>query len=164
MIFRSAHRFAAVRTLMLAALSITPRKFGIWMMLAALWLCASGSLSAQTFTTLHSFVGTDGRPPVEVPVQASNGNLYGTTEVGGANVCIGDVTHSNPHGKNVGCGTVFEITPSGTLTTPYNFCSQSGCADGSGPSALPYPGDAMIIGDDSNQQSRFDGGGGYRGN
>jgi hypothetical protein len=31
------------------------------MMLAALWLCGSASLPAQTLTTLHSFDGTDGR-------------------------------------------------------------------------------------------------------
>ena len=55
-----------------------------------------------------------------MPVQATNGNLYGTTREGGVNVCIGDITHSNPHGKNIGCGTVFEITPNGTLTTLYN--------------------------------------------
>jgi uncharacterized protein (TIGR03437 family) len=34
-----------------------------------------------------------------------------------------------------GGGTAFKITPSGTLTTLYDFCSQSVCADGSGPSA-----------------------------
>jgi uncharacterized repeat protein (TIGR03803 family) len=66
-------------------------------------------------TTLHSFDGTDGcNPSNGALVQATNGNLYGTTGACGAN----------------GFGTVFEITPSGTLTTLYNFCSQSGCADG----------------------------------
>jgi len=75
------------------------------------------SLSAQTFTTLHNFEGTDGYNPVRGLVQATNGDLYGTTSLGGAN----------------GYGTVFKITPSGTLTTLYNFCSQSGCADGAEP-------------------------------
>ena len=28
-------------------------------------------------------------------------------------------------------GTIFKITPSGTLTTIYNFCSQPNCTDGS---------------------------------
>ena len=32
-------------------------------------------------------------------------------------------------------GTVFKITPSGTLTTLYSFCSKSGCADGAYPHA-----------------------------
>jgi uncharacterized repeat protein (TIGR03803 family) len=31
------------------------------------------------------------------------------------------------------CGTVFEITASGTLTTVYNFCSQPTCTDGASP-------------------------------
>src|ERR1019366_7834316 len=56
-------------------------------------------------------------------VQATNGYLYGTTEFGGA----------GPYGS--GGGTVFKITPSGTLTTVYSFCSQSGCADGDDPVA-----------------------------
>jgi uncharacterized repeat protein (TIGR03803 family) len=75
-----------------------------------------------TLTTLHSFDGTDGANPYAGLVQATNGDLYGTTYSGGANC-------SYP------CGTVFKITPSGTLTTLYNFCSQSGCTDGSYPRA-----------------------------
>ena len=79
------------------------------------------STNAQTFTTLHIFEGspTDGSYPEAPLVQATNGNLYGTTYTGGANAG----------------GTVFKITPDGTLTTLYSFCSQSGCADGSGPYA-----------------------------
>src|ERR1700683_4072114 len=50
------------------------------------------------------------------PIQATNGNFYGTTIFGGAN----------------GRGTVFAITAAGALTTLYNFCSLSGCGDGSG--------------------------------
>ncbi|MFZ0311774.1 MAG: choice-of-anchor tandem repeat GloVer-containing protein [Candidatus Korobacteraceae bacterium] len=66
-------------------------------------------------TTLHSFTGgSDGYAPEDGMVQATDGNLYGTTNLGGA--------HSG--------GTVFKITLSGTLTTVYNFCSQSGCTDG----------------------------------
>ena len=34
-----------------------------------------------------------------------------------------------------GAGTVFKITPSGTLTTLYSFCAQGGCTDGSDPYA-----------------------------
>jgi uncharacterized repeat protein (TIGR03803 family) len=74
------------------------------------------SLSAQTLTTLHSFDGKDGWGPIAGLVQATDGNLYGKTSGGGANVYY---------------GTVFKITPSGTLTTLYSFCSKSGCTDGS---------------------------------
>ena len=77
-------------------------------------------LSAQTFTPLHSFDGTDGAWPYAALVQATNGYLYGTTSGGGAN--------------GIG-GTVFKITPSGTLTMLYSFCSQSGCMDGDQPFA-----------------------------
>jgi uncharacterized repeat protein (TIGR03803 family) len=82
-----------------------------------------------TLTTLYSFCSqsgcTDGDGPQAALVQATNGDLYGTTIVGGAYCAsVG------------GCGTVFKITPGGTLTTLHSFCSQSGCPDGSGPGAL----------------------------
>jgi len=84
-------------------------------------LCAMTviALSAQTFTTLYSFDDTDGQYPYRL-VQATNGDLYGTASSGGVN----------------NGGTVFKITPGGTLTTLYNFCAQSGCTDG----AYPYAG------------------------
>jgi uncharacterized repeat protein (TIGR03803 family) len=88
---------------------------------AVFLLCATTAieLPAQTFATLHSFDGTDGALPPAGLIQATDGNFYGTTGIAGAN----------------SDGTVFKITPSGTLTTLYNFCSQSGCADGQNPSA-----------------------------
>ena len=83
-----------------------------------------------TLTTLHSFCSqsacADGYLPEAGLVQAAYGDLYGATLVGGAN--------AGPYGA--GGGTVFKITPGGTLTTLYSFCSQSGCRDGFGPSGL----------------------------
>src|SRR5271168_3029171 len=81
------------------------------------------SLSAQTFTTLHSFDNTDGAFILAGLIQATDGNFYGTAYEGGAN-CAPD-----------GCGTIFKITSGGALTTLYNFCSQSGCSDGYYPEA-----------------------------
>jgi uncharacterized repeat protein (TIGR03803 family) len=49
-------------------------------------------------------------------VQGADGNLYGTTAHGGAN----------------SDGMVFKLTPSGTLTTRYSFCSRVPCADEAG--------------------------------
>jgi uncharacterized repeat protein (TIGR03803 family) len=70
-------------------------------------------------TTLHNFDGADGGS-FKYLVQASGGNFYGTASRGG------NVTQCDGYG----CGTVFKITPSGTLTPIYNFCSETGCADG----------------------------------
>ncbi|MGA3039240.1 MAG: choice-of-anchor tandem repeat GloVer-containing protein [Bryobacteraceae bacterium] len=81
--------------------------------------CFSSGL--QAFTTLASFNGTDGANPQAVLVQATNGDLYATTVQGGANGSFD--------------GTVFKITPSGTLTPLYSFCSKSGCTDGANPLA-----------------------------
>jgi uncharacterized repeat protein (TIGR03803 family) len=87
-----------------------------------------------TPTTLHSFDGTDGASPGDRMVQVGNGNFYGTTFYGGnLRECFG-----------IGCGTVFKMTPSGTLTTLYDFCRKSGCADG----AVLY--DALKQGPDGN--------------
>ena len=82
-------------------------------------MMATPSAQAQTFTVLHSFDGTDGSQVFTGLVQATDGNLYGTAAGGGAN----------------GGGTVFKITPSGTLTTLYSFCSQTNCTDGYFPAA-----------------------------
>jgi uncharacterized repeat protein (TIGR03803 family) len=75
-------------------------------------------------TTLHRFDGADGAYEWAGLAQGTDGNFYGTTAYGGTSqVCNG------------GCGTVFEITPTGTLTTLYNFCPESNCADGDEPLA-----------------------------
>jgi uncharacterized repeat protein (TIGR03803 family) len=81
---------------------------------------------AQSFTTLHSFDYTDGFAPWAALVQGTDGSLYGTTYFG-AN------TFFPPCGS--GCGTVFKITPSGTLTTLYSFCPSDNCNTGSSPMA-----------------------------
>jgi uncharacterized repeat protein (TIGR03803 family) len=80
---------------------------------------------AGTFTLLDSFDATDGEYPYGAPlVQTANGDFYGTLQAGGADLslCGGS-----------GCGTFFKMTPAGTVTTLYNFCSQSNCTDGSSP-------------------------------
>ncbi len=88
---------------------------------------------AGALTTLYSFCPqgppcTGGSSPYAGLVQGTDGNFYGTTSGGGA----------------YGGGTVFEITPSGTLTMLYSFCSQTGCTDGS----VPYAG--LVQGTDGN--------------
>jgi uncharacterized repeat protein (TIGR03803 family) len=85
-----------------------------------------GTLFAMTpagkINTLYSFCSqpkcADGAVANAGLIQATNGNLYGTTNGGGAH----------------DFGTVFELTPAGKLTTVYNFCSVSGCSDGANPS------------------------------
>lgn len=64
----------------------------------------------------------DGKGPLGGLAGSANGDFYGTTQYGG--------------GSNSD-GTVFKITPSGSLTTLYAFCPESGCADGIHPEAPP---------------------------
>jgi uncharacterized repeat protein (TIGR03803 family) len=75
--------------------------------------------SAQTFTTLVNFDGGDGAHPFATVVQGADGNLYGTSDGGGAN----------------GSGEVLEIGSTGALTTLYSFCSRQSCDDGAAPAA-----------------------------
>ena len=92
----------------------------------ALPLVLASSGSAQTFTTLFSFNGANGASPSSPLIQATNGSLYGTTVgggPGGGGNCFG----------SIGCGSAFEISPTGELTTLYNFCTEGGCDDGSAP-------------------------------
>lgn len=108
----------------------------------ALLLAALSSITsrADTFKTLIIFDGTDGATPVDTPlVQGVDGNLYGTTLGGGAN----------------GAGTVFKMTPAGTVTTLYSFCSLANCVDG----AEPYGG--IVLASDGNfYGTTFQGGAG----
>jgi uncharacterized repeat protein (TIGR03803 family) len=59
--------------------------------------------AAWTLTVLHSFNGADGRYPVSALVFGQDGNLYGTTEYGGA--------------KNL--GTAFKLTKPAAKTGPW---------------------------------------------
>ncbi len=63
----------------------------------------SHSGSGWSESTIHTFTGVtnDGANPAGTPILDSSGNLYGTTYLGGN--CGG-----------LGCGTVFELTPSGS--------------------------------------------------
>jgi uncharacterized repeat protein (TIGR03803 family) len=84
-------------------------------------------------TTFYSFCSepncSDGAQPAAALVQAANGNFYGTTYAGGT---AGSSCSNYPF---TGCGTVFEITPTGKLTTLYSFCSRLDCTDGADPDA-----------------------------
>ena len=63
---------------------------------------------AQTLTILHSFTGgVDGGQPFGSLTKDKAGNLYGNTNHGG-------VENANCNINGTGCGTVFELTPSGS--------------------------------------------------
>jgi uncharacterized repeat protein (TIGR03803 family) len=150
-------------------------------------LCAATAItaSAQTFSNLFNFAGTNGNDPeFETLLQATDGHLYGTTSQGGDLTCNppsgcgtifelsreglktlhtfesnvggsftglilatdgnfygntyygGDLTCNPPYG----CGTIFKLTPSGTLTTLHQFELTDG-------TTLPWP---LVEGIDGN--------------
>src|SRR2546422_929481 len=80
-------------------------------------LMLSDRVAAQTFTTLHSFTGSDGAAPFAGLI-LSGTTLYGTANTGGSS----------------GAGTVFAINTDGTGFT--NLHSFTGGSDG----ATPYGG------------------------
>ncbi len=99
------------------------------------------------FTTLHSFsavnssyVNSDGGQPEAALTLGNDGNFYGTTVLGG----------------QAGEGTVFKITPQGSLTTLYSFSalnSKHENSDGINPEA------ALALGKDGNFYGTTYGGG-----
>ena len=71
-------------------------------------------------TTLHTFSFEEGSIPLSPLLQTSGSDFYGTTSIGGG---------GNPDVCGVGCGTVFHMSISGTVTTLHAF----GRTDGSEP-------------------------------
>jgi uncharacterized repeat protein (TIGR03803 family) len=103
--------------------------FGIASIVAVFCVATAIASPAKTFNVVANFNGKNGDVPNGPLVQGATGNFYGTTQNGGAH-------NSNQYCTGYGCGTVFEVTPTGKLTTIYNFCSQKNCADGAMPTAL----------------------------
>ncbi len=93
--------------------------------------------SGSAYTMLHPFTGgADGARPNSALFVGSDDNFYGTTLLGG------DTASANC--KPTGCGTVFQLTPGGTLTTLHTFeggtptstvVSQNPQVDGAAPEA-----------------------------
>jgi len=88
--------------------------------LSVLLLTAVQPAGAQRESVLYSFSSRsrDGQIPLAGLIRDKKGNLYGTTDNGGAN----------------GYGTVFKLTRAGAETVLYSFGSQSG--DGTDPGGL----------------------------
>jgi len=102
---------------------------GLALACAALTLNLAVGAQAQTVTNLANFNFTNGSRPYAGVIQATDGNFYGTTNVGGSGYLDGNV---------------FEVTPSGQLRSIYDFCSQPNCVDGRSPTSAP------ILGSDGN--------------
>jgi uncharacterized repeat protein (TIGR03803 family) len=77
---------------------------------------------AGTLTVLQDFTldGSSGSGPGGILALGPDGNFYGST-----------------YSSSSGSGTLFKITPDGTLTTFYTFCLTYGCPDGSQPYSSP---------------------------
>lgn len=79
-----------------------------------------------TVTTLHEFCLTGGNNCTDGYnanwglIQATDGNIYGSTQKGGTE----------------DSGTVWQITPAGEFKTIYTFCITAGCPDGYWPKLL----------------------------
>jgi uncharacterized repeat protein (TIGR03803 family) len=89
---------------------------------ALLLVLAPGFAQATTFQVLHQFKGqpSDGATAMAGLLADPAGNLYGTTRFGGA---------------STNDGTVFMLSPNGTLTLLHSFCTPPCNGDGFQPIA-----------------------------
>lgn len=90
-----------------------------FMFVLLLFAATSQVAQSQTYKVIYNFTaqGTDGATPYSGPILDEQGNLYGTTYLGGS----------------LGSGTVYRLSPNGsgwTHTTLYNLKGQT---DGAGP-------------------------------
>ena len=140
---------------------------------------------AGALTVLYTFAPPNGAYPEAPLIQGTDGNLYGTTSAGGpsnaplafkittgggfsvvADLTFGylpqtallQATDGNFYGVAPGKNLVFKMTPQGTVTTLYTFCSVNTsiqCQDGTNPQG------ALIQGKDGNLYGTTGGGGSY---
>jgi uncharacterized protein (TIGR03437 family) len=103
-----------------------------------------------SLTSLYSFNLTDAATPGGL-IQAADGNFYGTAASGGPG---GYCPSSLPTVFLKGCGIVFKIMPTGTLTTIYEF---EGMSDGTGPAGLIQAKDGSFYGVASSVNNATDG-------
>jgi uncharacterized protein (TIGR03437 family) len=76
---------------------------------------------AGSATTLYSFDQVHGSNPLGNLVEGADGNFYGVTEYGGTGTnCMG-IDDGAGAATEVGCGTIFKITPQGVLSSLHSF-------------------------------------------
>jgi uncharacterized repeat protein (TIGR03803 family) len=74
--------------------------------------------TAGVLHLLHKFTGgSDGGKPIGPLVKDADGNLYGVAQSGGDLSCL----DPDPESSNLGCGTVFKLSPARALTVLHRF-------------------------------------------
>jgi uncharacterized repeat protein (TIGR03803 family) len=93
-------------------------------------------MPSGSFSTIYQFTGTTGLNPFDSLTEGNDGNLYGTAHAGGAS----------------GCGTIFKISKAGKMLWYYSFpCGVGGLA----------PVASLIQASDGNFYGTTDSGGAY---
>ncbi len=85
-----------------------------------IWLLSGSTLSAQTVSTSLVFNNQNGSIPLATLLLGKDNYFYGTTNEGGTGSC------ANLSSNQIGCGTVFKWSATGTLTTLVNFNGTNG--------------------------------------
>ncbi len=137
--------------------------------------CTTVFKMSPSGTLVGTYTFTTGGPGTAPLVQASNLNLYGVGSTafeitpggqlttlsslsGGSQALAqspqGDFYFSTYYGGGHGFGAVYRMTPAGVITTVYDFCPETGCADGQ------YPDGPIVVGNDGNLYGTTTEGGG----
>jgi uncharacterized repeat protein (TIGR03803 family) len=110
--------------------SVTRNRLLLAWMLVLLFPFVGRAFASSALTTLHSFSSTEGAFPSEL-VRGPDGNYYGTAPMGG-----------DPGNFGLGYGTVFRITPGGSLIILHTFSG----SDGNTPTSLVLAQDGNLYG------------------
>ena len=105
--------------------------------------------SAGNFSTLYSFCENTCTPMASSPgilTLAGDGKFYSALDAGGNTTCDNGAGSDCYACDDYNCGEAVQMTPGGTFTPIYVFCSDTDCMDGGNPHSMIEASDGNLYG------------------